>query len=160
MRNEGMKELEKNRREIQLQKFLDHHYIRDATLAGIGPGRRAMLASYGIDTAADVSWQSLEKVDGIGTRNAVTLVTWRDSLVSRFVFNPRLGIDRTEIVKLDRRIEERRSQLEQTLTAGVTVLEQIRRRIVDARTSLQAENKQALLALLQAEEDMRSAKRK
>jgi DNA-binding helix-hairpin-helix protein with protein kinase domain len=155
-----MKELEKNRSQIQLQKFLDRCYIRDATLSGIGPGRRAMLASYGIDTAADVSWQSLEKVDGIGTRNALTLVTWRDSLVSRFAFNPRLGIDRNEITKLERQIAERRSHLEQTLTSGPAELELIRQRILQARTSLQAANDQVLMALLQAEEDLKSHKRK
>lgn len=160
MRNEGMKELENNRHQIQLEKFLDHHYIRDATLASIGPGRTAMLASYGIDTAADLSWQSLEKVDGIGTRNAVTLMTWRDSLVSRFVFNPRLGMDRGEIAKLERRIQERRSQLEQTLISGAKELELIRQRTVEARGSLLAENQRALLALLQAEQDMKSVKRR
>ena len=160
MRREGMKELEKNRSQIQLQKFLDSYYIRDATLSGIGPGRRAMLASYGIDTAADVSWQSLEKVDGIGTRNALTLVTWRDSLVSRFAFNPRLGIDRNEIAKLERQIAERRSHLEQTLTSGPAELELIRQRILQARTSLQKENDQVLMALLQAEEDLKSVRRK
>jgi DNA-binding helix-hairpin-helix protein with protein kinase domain len=119
-----------------------------------------MLASYGIDTAADVSWQSLEKVDGIGTRNALTLVTWRDSLVSRFAFNPRLGIDRNEITKLERQIAERRSHLEQTLTSGPAELELIRQRILQARTSLQAANDQVLMALLQAEEDLKSHKRK
>jgi DNA-binding helix-hairpin-helix protein with protein kinase domain len=160
MRREGMKELEKNRSQIQLQKFLDSHYIRDATLAGIGPGRRAMLASYGIDTAADVSWQSLDKVDGIGTRNALTLVTWRDSLVSRFAFNPRLGIDRHEIAKLERQIAERRSHLEQILTSGLAELELIRQHILQVRTSLQEENNQVLMALLHAEEDMRSGDRK
>jgi DNA-binding helix-hairpin-helix protein with protein kinase domain len=154
MRYEGIKELEKNRRQLQLQKFLDHHYIRDATLAGIGPGRRAMLASYGIDTAADVSWQSLEKVDGIGTRNAATLITWRDSLVSKFVFNPRLAIDQTEIAKLERNIAERRSDVEQRLAAGPTELKLIRQRILDARTSLQAENEQVLKLRLRAEQDL------
>jgi DNA-binding helix-hairpin-helix protein with protein kinase domain len=157
-RHEGMKQLEKNRRQAQLQKFLDRHYIRHATLAGIGPGRRAMLASYGIDTAGDVSWQSLENVDGIGSRNAVTLITWRDSLVSKFMFNPRLGVDRSEVAKLERRIAERRSHLEQTLAAGAAELERVRRRIVESRTALQTEAQQVLMALLQADEDLRSAR--
>lgn len=158
MRREGMKELEKNRRHIQMQKFLDRHYIRDAALAGIGPGRRATLASYGIDTAADVSWESLEKVNGIGTRNAVTLITWRDSLAGQFLFNPRLGVDRTEVVKLERRMAERRSHLEQTLVSGGKELEAIRQRILSVRTTLQAEAVQALSLLLQAEEEMKRAK--
>ena len=154
-RREGMKELEKNRRQVQLQKFLDRYYIRDATLAGIGPGRRALLASYGIDTAADVSWQSLESVDGIGTRNAVTLITWRDSLTGNFVFNPKLGPDRSEVVKLERQIAERRSYLEQTLISGAKELEIIRRRILDTRKTLQAQAEKALMALLQAEDDLK-----
>jgi DNA-binding helix-hairpin-helix protein with protein kinase domain len=159
MRREGMKELEKNRRQTQLQKFLDSHYIRDATLAGIGPGRRAMLASYGIDTANDLNWPSLEKVGGIGSRNAVTLMIWRDALVSRFVFNPSLGVDGAEIAKLERGIAERRSHLEQTLACGATELELIGRRIQGARAVLQAETEQVLLQLLQAEEDLKSSTR-
>jgi DNA-binding helix-hairpin-helix protein with protein kinase domain len=153
MRLEGMKELEKNRQQIQMQKFLDRHYIRDATLAGIGPGRRAVLASYGIDTAADLSWQALEKVDGIGSRNAATLITWRDSLVSGFVFNPRLNVDRAEVAKLERRIAGRRADMEQTLSSGATELELIRRRILETRATLQAENEKVLMVLLQAEEE-------
>jgi DNA-binding helix-hairpin-helix protein with protein kinase domain len=160
LRRDGMKELEKNRAQIQLEKFLDSHYIRDATLVGIGPGRRAMLASYGIDTAADVSWQSLQKVDGIGTRNAVTLVTWRDSLVSKFIFNSRLGVDRNEITKLERQIAERRSHLEQTLASAPAELQHIRQRLLQTRTTLQAEANQALTALLEAEEELKSTKRK
>jgi DNA-binding helix-hairpin-helix protein with protein kinase domain len=154
IRQDGMKEQEKNRRQIQLQKFLDRHYIRDATLAGIGPGRRATLASYGIDTAADVSWQSLENVNGIGSRNASTLVTWRDSLVGQFVFNPRQATDRSEVAKLERRIAERRANLEQALTSGAAELETIRQRILDARMALHVENQQALMALMEAEKEL------
>ncbi len=159
MRREGMKELEKNRRELQLQKFLDRHYIRDVSLSGIGLGRKATLASFGIDTAADISWQSLENVGGIGTRNAVTLITWRDSLVSQFVFNPRLDIERTEVIKLERRMAEKRARLENILTTGPAELGAIRLRVLGARTALMAQARDVLITLLQAERDMRNLKK-
>jgi DNA-binding helix-hairpin-helix protein with protein kinase domain len=150
-RREGLQELEKNRKQIQLQKWLDRHYIRDANLAGIGAGRKALLASYGIDTAGDLSWPSLQPVNGIGPRNAATLMTWRDSVATQFVFNPGQGIGQLEIARLDRELADRRAGLEQKLTGGAGELQIIRQRIFDARASLQADAERALELLMQAE---------
>ncbi len=150
-RREGLQGLERNRKQLQLQKWLDRHYIRDVNLAGIGAGRKALLASYGIDTAGDLSWQSLQNVNGIGPRNASALMTWRDCIATRFVFNPALGADALDIARLDREIAERRTTLQQTLNSGAEELEAIRQRILDTRANLQAAAERALESLVKAE---------
>lgn len=153
LRHERMRALEKNREQIQLHKWLDQHYIRHIAIHGIGAGLKAILASYGIDTAADLTWTALRPVHGIGPRKGATLMQWRDSIAARFVFDPRLGIDVQEIARLDREIGQRRHHLQQRLSAGVPELQIIRERAIAARTSLQREALVALVALLQAEAD-------
>jgi len=154
VRHNRMRNLEKNRERIQLHKWLDRHYIRAATIPGIGPGRKALLSSYGIDTAADLNWRALQAVDGIGPRYSSALMQWHDSIAAKFVFNPRLGIDAQEVAKLDREIGQRRHYLQQRLSAGIPELQIIRERTTAARTSLRRQTLEALEALMQAEADV------
>ena len=151
MRRERLQGLERNRRQLQLEKWLDRHYIRDVNLAGIGAGRKALLASYGIDTAGDLNWQALQNVNGIGPRNATALMTWRDSVATQFVFNPTRGADALDIARIDREIAERRTTLQQRLNSGAAELEATRKRTLDTRASLQAAAEQALKSLIEAE---------
>lgn len=156
VRHERMVFLEKNRKQIQLQRWLDRHYIRDVTLPGIGPGRKALLSSYGIDTAADLSWQALQAVNGIGPRYSTSLMSWKDSVVGRFVFNPTLGVDKAEIAKLDREIGDRRANPERTLSSGASALQIIRQRILAERESIQVVAVRSLELLLQAEANLKA----
>ncbi len=50
----SLAELEQKKRDLQLNRFLDNFRIADAKIRKIGSGRKALLASYGIETAADV----------------------------------------------------------------------------------------------------------
>jgi len=159
MRREGLRRLERERKELQLQKWLDRHSIRDVNLPGVGAGRKALLASYGIDTASDLSWQALQKVNGIGPRNAAALMIWRDSVATRFVFDPGLGADAFDIARLDREISERRITLEQKLHCGVAELEAIRKHILDTRQNLQLTAQNAIAALVHAEECFKTGSR-
>jgi len=79
-------EYEGNRKDSQLHDFLESYPIRRASLRGIGPAKLAALASYGIDTAADVVVARIEAVPGFGPVTARPLLEWRRSLESRFVF--------------------------------------------------------------------------
>lgn len=151
LRLERMRALDVNRKQIQLNKWLDQHYIRSATIHGIGPGRKALLASYGIDTAADLTWGALEQVQGIGSYYSTLLMKWRDSIAAKFVFNPRLGIDPQEVVKLEREIGARAAHLQQRLLAGIPELQIIRERTLNLRKTIQAQALEALKELMQAE---------
>lgn len=76
------------RRERQLQAFLDRFDLQHVKLKGIGPAGKATLASYGIDTAADVSEARLSGVPGFRGTKMVTLMEWRKSLEQRFIYSP------------------------------------------------------------------------
>lgn len=156
VRHERMQELDKNRRQIQFQRWMDRHYIRTAVIPGIGPGRKAILTSYGIDTAADLSWRALEAVHGIGDRYASALMQWHDSIAAGFRFNPQTGIDAQELATVEREIGNRRHYLQQRLSAGIPELQIIRERTFATRTSLQSEVFEAFEAFMQAEVDLKA----
>lgn len=79
---------EANRRDFQLKAFLGSFRIRSAKIRGIGPAKEASLASYGIDTAADISHSAIVRVPGFGTTSAQPLLAWRRKIEARFLFNP------------------------------------------------------------------------
>ncbi len=81
-------EFEGNRRDAQLHDFLETYPVRRAALRGIGPAKIAALASYGIDTAADVVEARIVAVPGFGEVSARPLLAWRRNLSARFVFRP------------------------------------------------------------------------
>ena len=85
-RAEGLRKLEKDRRNQQLDKYLSNFFIDHAAIAGIGPGRKATLASYGIQTAADVQQRRLLAVPGFGQVITKKLMDWRRQLERRFKF--------------------------------------------------------------------------
>lgn len=71
-------------RQLQLQRHLQQHAIADARLEGIGPSRKEMLRSFGIETAADVTREAIRQVPGFGPHLTQVLVAWRDTLEQGF----------------------------------------------------------------------------
>lgn len=94
-------------------------------IQGIGPGRVATLASYGIETAYDITRSALGNVPGFGHVLVGNLRAWRNSVESRFVFDPNKGVDPDDIRSIEQEIIARRIQLETRLISGVSELRQI-----------------------------------
>lgn len=118
------------RREDQLQRYLESFPIRTAKVKGIGPARQAALASYGIDTAAECTWENLLKVPGFGPKNSVPLNTWRDKLKSKFVFSDNLtDADTYQMQLIDSDIQTKAAQLKKMLLAGATNLSIISKKV-------------------------------
>lgn len=92
-------EHELNRRDTQLHNFLETFPIRRATIRGIGPAKVAALASYGIDTAADVVLNRIITVPGFGEASAAPLIEWRKRITSRFVFRQQPSQDEIQEVQ-------------------------------------------------------------
>ena len=63
---QAMQQLRSQGRERQLEAFLDRFFIDQAAISGVGPGRKAVLRSFGIETAADVSEAKVSAVRGFG----------------------------------------------------------------------------------------------
>jgi DNA-binding helix-hairpin-helix protein with protein kinase domain len=141
-------------RERQLHKFLDNFFIDDHKIPQIGPGRKATLASFGIETAADIDPLKIQRIKGFGKSYTNELMRWRTSLERKFVFDPAKGLDPSDIAALNQKFRQRRAQIESALLAGPEKLNQERVDIIRKRQSLQVEVEAAARALAQARSDM------
>lgn len=143
-----------NRRANQLREYLDKFFIDSSDIPGIGEGRKATLASFNIETAADVTYDAIYEIKGFGERLTQTLVSWRSQLEGRFVFNPSASVSAAELAVLNQRFAGIRRQQEGRLLAGVEEILQIRQRIIKARSSVPSYLTQANSALRQAQADV------
>jgi DNA-binding helix-hairpin-helix protein with protein kinase domain len=154
-RQKKLAALEAGRRATQLERFLDRHRIDKAKIPSIGPGRTATLQSYGIETAWDLEQQEILDVPGFGPVLAQTLLSWRRSIESKFVFDSTKGVDPADVAALDRTIAARKAQIERVLQTGGAELEKIRHQITLRRQSLLQQLEIAAKAVAQEEADLR-----
>lgn len=136
LRQRRLNELQTNIRQRQLHKFLDRHLISHARISGIGPGRQAILSSYGIDTAADIDRRTIGRVYGFGPVFTSRLLDWRSSIEQRFVFNPAIGIDPADKRALETEVATTRAKLEKELQSGPSELRRINQQILTARSTM------------------------
>ena len=142
-RRRALQVLESQRRNHQRQQFLERFFIRTATVSGIGPGLAATLASYGIETAADVNYSAVIRVPGFGPSRTSNLVAWRQAIEARFVFNPAQAVDPVAVAAIDRKFSLQRQELETAISVGAAELRQIHTHAVQARAALAVELGQA-----------------
>jgi DNA-binding helix-hairpin-helix protein with protein kinase domain len=148
-------QLERERASKQLERFLETFTIDQASIPGIGPGRRVVLESYSIETAQDISLQM--KVPGFGPALMGALMEWRRSIEQQFRFDAKQGVDPRDIANLEREIAELRRKLEQSLSSGSGELIQIRNHVLAERKALETQVNDAFKAMLQAEADKTAA---
>jgi DNA-binding helix-hairpin-helix protein with protein kinase domain len=156
-RQRKVQELERNKYHLQLTQFLDQFNLNDAKIAGIGVGRKQMLSSYGVDTAAEVTPVNLSQVPGIGPKFAERLMNWRKGIEPRFRFDPQKAIDRLEIEKIDREIRSRRIDLETRIKKGVNEAIAAHSVIAARRKSYGEQSLYTLKILVQAEANYRAS---
>ncbi|RRU77049.1 hypothetical protein EGJ05_06615 [Stutzerimonas xanthomarina] len=80
--------LKATREARQRTEFLDRFPIRRAKIPGIGPAKTATLASFGIETAADVTKASILAVPGFGEALTGKMLAWRQTHEVKFRYNP------------------------------------------------------------------------
>jgi len=146
--------LQQNLRNTQLHKFLDKFFLEDHNIPGVGPTRKATLASFGIETAADVTWNKVMAIKGFGQKLTRELVDWRNGLERRFVFDPSKGVDPADIAAVNQRFSQKRKQIEGNLLAGPEQLNQIRGQILQQRTQMLPMIRAAAQQVAQAEADL------
>ncbi|MFN5944515.1 MAG: protein kinase domain-containing protein [Phycisphaerae bacterium] len=71
-------------RTAKLQEYLQSQMIRTAGIPGIGPARVATLASFGVETAADVSMATVRRVPGFGQELTRRVLDWKSSCERAF----------------------------------------------------------------------------
>lgn len=123
LETQRLAEYESKRREAQLHRFLDSYPIRRARIRGIGPAREATLASYGIDTAADITRRAVLAVPSFGEASAEPLLEWRRRIESRFVYSVQpTAADQQATEQIRRNFAAEAAQLRQTLLRGANEL--------------------------------------
>jgi DNA-binding helix-hairpin-helix protein with protein kinase domain len=150
-RRRRLAKLEAERESRQRQRYLDRFRIDRAKIRGIGSGRTSMLASYGIETAADVDDSAILQIPGFGPMLTTELVRWRREHERNFRFNPAEPIDRRDVDAIDRDLEARRQSLLSALRQGPDALRWLSHEITAARPRLLPVLEQAWTALKIAE---------
>lgn len=86
--NRDLSNLRLTRETRQRDAYLDQFPIRRAKIPGIGPAKTATLASFGIETAADVNDAAVRVVPGFGEAMTAKMMNWRRTHEARFRYNP------------------------------------------------------------------------
>lgn len=84
---QALRQLKVTREQRQRVIFLDRFLIRRASIPGIGPGKTATLASFGIETAADITASAVRGVPGFGEALTAKMLAWRQGHESKFRYN-------------------------------------------------------------------------
>lgn len=136
------------------RKFLDKFEIEKAVINGVGPAKKSMLESYGIETAADVTYSAVIQVPGFGPALTKKLVEWRVRAEKRFVFPANGGVDPQLVSDMDRTIQQRKLEIEKSLSEGLASLHQTAATIISRREALMRSALQAADELGQADADL------
>ena len=149
-----MRELAARHRELQMKQYLENTRIDRSLIVGIGPTRTSTLRSYGIETALDVNPVSVSSVPGFGSALTLILLTWRNSVESRFRFDPNKQLPKSEMNRIENTIANERTQLVNDLKNGQTQLLRIKQNTVAVRESLAPKLSDAIKSVAQAECDL------
>jgi DNA-binding helix-hairpin-helix protein with protein kinase domain len=149
-----MKQLHATLLARRLNDYLDRHYIRSAKIAGIGEQRKQTLASFGIETAADITLSSIAAVPGIGTGLTANLMAWKKSIEQRFVPPSSISPGPQDVSAVNARIAGLRARLEQKLRDGATHLQSVRNEVVARQNNAKGTLEVAYQALAQAKADL------
>jgi DNA-binding helix-hairpin-helix protein with protein kinase domain len=123
VRLQRMAELNASLRQKQLARYLEGHRIEDASIPGIGPGRKTLLRCYNVEDAGDVVPSRLN-IKGFGPTLRASLLAWRTVVEQSFRFNPNEGVDPADIRTLDQELVQRRAALIRSLSTGSQQLKQ------------------------------------
>lgn len=150
-----LNQLQKDQNQNQLQRHLDSHRIENARIDGVGSARKQTLASYGIETAADVDIHSIRNIPGFGSHLTWVLLTWRARVEQDFVFNPRQSVDPRDVQQLERETAQSRLNLERQLKETLKKLEEAYHSGNREREHLNRRAAQLRQKLAQAETNLR-----
>jgi len=125
--------------------------IANAKIPKIGSARKAVLRSFGIETAADIDRRRISGIQGFGPTLVSSLMGWQQALVARFVFNPNEPINPRDLSALKAKIASRKSELEGKIRAAVASLQQASNLSLEQRRKFAEVANRTFVAAKQAE---------
>jgi DNA-binding helix-hairpin-helix protein with protein kinase domain len=138
----------------QKHQFLERHFLDGAAISGIGPAKKAALRSFGIETAADVTWNKVISIKGFGEVLTRAVVDWRKACERRFVFNPNLAVTEADKNAVRAKIATRKRTLEITLNAGAAELQRLRQDMISKAKALSSALQAASQKFAQTQADL------
>jgi DNA-binding helix-hairpin-helix protein with protein kinase domain len=143
-----LKQLEKNQRNDLLMEFFEKFTIQSCNIDHIGPSRKAILQLYGIETAKEISKESLLQVPGFGPFIS-DLIEWRKNIEKQFSFDPKQSIPKSDLYALEKEMYTLKCDLEKKIMDGEADLTQIKTTILTSRENLIREAEECLQVLRQ-----------
>lgn len=137
----------------QKHKFLDAIFIDNASIAGVGPARKAALRSFGIETAADVDFNRVRQVRGFGDGLTSAVVDWGRACERRFTFNSANAVSDADRNVVRTKFGIRRASIEATLGAGAAELQRFKQAATAKAASLGPQLERAAEDVAQAVAD-------
>jgi DNA-binding helix-hairpin-helix protein with protein kinase domain len=125
-----MKQLQATLAARQLHDFLDRHFIRAAKISGVGEQRKQTLASFGIETAADITPTAIGGIPGFGAGLMKNLMAWKRSIEQKFVPSASIAPSPQDISSVNTKIAAVRAKLDQRLRDGASQLQTVRTEIL------------------------------
>jgi DNA-binding helix-hairpin-helix protein with protein kinase domain len=155
-KSHAIQRLQNERQSRQLHDYLDRFLIKNAAINGVGPARTMALASYGIESAADVRRDRVLNVPGFGPATTDNLIAWRAGIEKRFVYNPSaLPADAQARAQVESQFAVRRNELIKRISEGHRELTQVsasvqqRMQVPEANIATLAERRSQLQVDLQ-----------
>ena len=140
--------------ERQEKEFLQSKFITDYKIEGIGVGRAATLASYGIETAWDVEYNRVLVVPGMGPHFTNVLCAWRTQMLRGFKPDRARGVPLAERQALLLKYVQMRQQLEIRLRRGPQLLRNLHAAIEASVAQMTTQLDYAQVAVAQAQADL------
>jgi DNA-binding helix-hairpin-helix protein with protein kinase domain len=154
-----MKHLQATLTARQLHDFLDRYFIRAAKITGVGEQRKQTLASFGIETAADITTSAIEAIPGFGAGLTNNLVEWRRSIANKFVPSSNATPSPQDVNAVHAKITSVRGKLEQQLRTGAASLQTVKHEELLRQSAVKETLDSAFRALAQAKADLAVIKR-
>jgi DNA-binding helix-hairpin-helix protein with protein kinase domain len=130
------------------------HLIADAEIPKIGAGRKQILASYNIFTAADIDQHTIRGIKGFGDVLTSNLLTWKEEVLRQFRFNPATAVSPAEQRPVTVKFRTRQQQILAELDREVGKLELLTPACQAALQKLIPALLQAVAVYKQAEADL------
>lgn len=156
-RRSELSQIREELRREQLEGFLDGFFIAQADIQGITRNLKSTLASFGIETAADVEETRVKAVPGFGPVRTGRMLEWRGSLEADFRYVPDPGGDGPRKQAIERRIATERRRSERILTLGKSEFEQRIRGLAERIAAVRRDADAAAVELAHALRDQAHA---
>jgi DNA-binding helix-hairpin-helix protein with protein kinase domain len=117
--------LEKSRERKERNVLLKRHKIAECNISGISWQTAILLRTWGIETAADVTFENLEKVPGLWRPAKYYLLAWRQTVERLLNYKPKKGLDPEVVREFKTAHVRERAERAAQLTAGAALLRQI-----------------------------------